>query len=487
MAIVVQEFEIDERIGCIQTDNASNNGTMVKELDELLPQGLPPKSRLFCAGHIINLIAKAILFPQSSGFEKKLSQLGDSARFQLWREERGLIGKIHNIVKYIMRSEQRRLELANIHLKNHNADSSDIEFLDDAMHEEDIVIEEGTNLVKDGGIRWNSTYYMLKRFKMLRNSITLFLTWHKPSRDEKAFNSDLDTLTLSEWDSLDQWLHLLKPLETATRRLEGNGNNTDASSFGALWEVIPNLQHLYLHLKQVQNNIAKEPDSAFKLGVECGIEKLEAYYHKLIFDSDAYILSVCLHPSLRPMWFDRYWSDSPTWIKRAKDVWTAFCQSLPLPPLSDTDSIEEPAYKRRRINESNLDSDEEDKQLYTSLYMTDRRQLGQEDDPERAGVRINREGRDWKKFKVLETGRIEDPLVWWINEQKMHPYRFPGLSVAALNYFCAPAMSAECERVFSRTKRTITEERARLKADTIEATECQKDWLRKRLVTTPSI
>ena len=43
-------------------------------------------------------------------------------------------------------------------------------------------------------------------------------------------------------------------------------------------------------------------------------------------------------------------------------------------------------------------------------------------------------------------------------------------------------MSAECERVFSCAKKTITDEWNRLKPAQIEANECQKDWLKKKLV-----
>lgn len=40
-----------------------------------------------------------------------------------------------------------------------------------------------------------------------------------------------------------------------------------------------------------------------------------------------------------------------------------------------------------------------------------------------------------------------------------------------------PAMSSECERVFSQAKLLITGQRMRLKADLIEATQCFTDVL----------
>jgi hypothetical protein len=39
-------------------------------------------------------------------------------------------------------------------------------------------------------------------------------------------------------------------------------------------------------------------------------------------------------------------------------------------------------------------------------------------------------------------------------------------------------MSAECERVFSDTKLTISPNRNRLQEDIIEATECIVQWIR---------
>jgi hypothetical protein len=39
-----------------------------------------------------------------------------------------------------------------------------------------------------------------------------------------------------------------------------------------------------------------------------------------------------------------------------------------------------------------------------------------------------------------------------------------------------PAMSAEPERLFSGAKLTITDQRACLQLQTIEATECLKSW-----------
>ena len=44
-----------------------------------------------------------------------------------------------------------------------------------------------------------------------------------------------------------------------------------------------------------------------------------------------------------------------------------------------------------------------------------------------------------------------------------------------------PAMSAECERVFSSAAHLVTSIRGRLQDDVIEANECLKMWYRQEL------
>jgi phosphodiesterase/alkaline phosphatase D-like protein len=52
----------------------------------------------------------------------------------------------------------------------------------------------------------------------------------------------------------------------------------------------------------------------------------------------------------------------------------------------------------------------------------------------------------------------------------------------AYDLFSIPAMSAECERVFSYSRKMITDERYSLKVDIIEADQCLKSWLKQQLV-----
>ena len=58
---------------------------------------------------------------------------------------------------------------------------------------------------------------------------------------------------------------------------------------------------------------------------------------------------------------------------------------------------------------------------------------------------------------------------------------YPSLARMAFDILSIPAMSAECERVFSSAKLLITDRRGRLKEDIIEASECSRSWIEAEL------
>ena len=74
---------------------------------------------------------------------------------------------------------------------------------------------------------------------------------------------------------------------------------------------------------------------------------------------------------------------------------------------------------------------------------------------------------------------LENPLGWW---QRVGKLRYPLLYQIALDFLSIPATSCECERAFSRAKRTITMDRNRLSPDTIEALQLQRNWLLRKAI-----
>jgi hypothetical protein len=88
------------------------------------------------------------------------------------------------------------------------------------------------------------------------------------------------------------------------------------------------------------------------------------------------------------------------------------------------------------------------------------------------------QSRDEFETYIRQTPSAVDPLVqfdlieWWWNNQGT----FPTLYQDALDKLAVPAMSAECERVFSSAKKVVTAERNRLSEDIVQACECLKAW-----------
>ena len=105
---VIREYKIEDKIAAFQMDNASNNDTALDALAISIPSVDRKQSRLRCFGYIINLVVRALLFSNNSGaLQDQLGEVGDDNAFKVWREQ-GAIGKLHNIVYYITRSDKRR-------------------------------------------------------------------------------------------------------------------------------------------------------------------------------------------------------------------------------------------------------------------------------------------------------------------------------------------------------------------------------------------
>jgi hypothetical protein len=115
---VFREYKIGSRIGFFVLDNASSNDTCVdlvlRKLYPWMNKKQRRRRRLRCLGHVINLAAQAFLL--GSQPQDTLEQLGLAngrhdfeATAKIWRKQ-GALGRLHNIVKYVRMTPQRRAE-----------------------------------------------------------------------------------------------------------------------------------------------------------------------------------------------------------------------------------------------------------------------------------------------------------------------------------------------------------------------------------------
>lgn len=119
---VIEEYSIGQQIGYFMTDNAQSNDVCIdlvlRQLYPRLTAEQRAARRLRCFGHITNLCARALLLGKGAGkamdeAEANLRRGAFDALEKFWRQ-RGAIGRLHNIVRYIRTTPQRMEEFANI-------------------------------------------------------------------------------------------------------------------------------------------------------------------------------------------------------------------------------------------------------------------------------------------------------------------------------------------------------------------------------------
>lgn len=162
---IIHHWNLQEKIGYFTGDNASNNDTCLDWLSHEFGFDAV-RRRVRCVGHVINLVAKAVLVGTSDTdldvFEQELDTLAKCEQRALlaWRR-RGPVGKLHNIVVFICRSTQRIESFAR--LQNAAMDAG-LQFGDQVY-----------KLVRDNDTRRNSLFAMIERALNVRAAIDDFV------------------------------------------------------------------------------------------------------------------------------------------------------------------------------------------------------------------------------------------------------------------------------------------------------------------------
>lgn len=158
------------------------------------------------------------------------------------------------------------------------------------------------HLIKDNGVRWNSTYYMINRAIKLQAAIKRYCRDWRPAPHER-YDLKGDFLDNEAWEELEHYKELLGPFASATKRIEGNAYT---GTHGALWEVIPTMDYLFKRLQKRANQVTNEPDlftEHYRFCINHGYDKLSEYYTK-IDDSRLYAAALALHPLQKYSYFE---------------------------------------------------------------------------------------------------------------------------------------------------------------------------------------
>ncbi|KAH7461855.1 hypothetical protein FOMA001_g18916 [Fusarium oxysporum f. sp. matthiolae] len=245
---VLDAYGIQDKIGYFTLDNAESNDKAMEVIGgELGFVGSTRRGR--CFGHTLNLSAKALLFGHNvEAFEEQLSGEAalSEAEHTLWRRK-GPVGKLHNLVVDVRRSDQLTYLLRSIQRS---------EF--DLSSDPRIRARQPVDLIIDNDTRWLSQLYMIRRAIILRPFIEQLVLkhrqqWEQDNRSKRTGNLrksarepriclEENQLTVNDWVVLEHLAKLLGFYEDAVKTLEGDGQQRKrkggwVGSYGNVWEA----------------------------------------------------------------------------------------------------------------------------------------------------------------------------------------------------------------------------------------------------------
>ncbi|KJZ68664.1 hypothetical protein HIM_11949 [Hirsutella minnesotensis 3608] len=276
----------------------------------------------------------------------------------LWRRK-GPVGKLHNLVVAVRRSDQLTYLLRSIQRCDFDT-SPDSQFRS----------RNTLDLVADNDTRWLSQLYMIRRALKLRPYIEQLIFKHQQQWEQDNRSKitgrlrgsarmpqiclEENQLSAKDWEVLEHLAKLLGFYEDAVKTLEGDGQARKrkhgwTGSYGNVWEIIQGFEFLLEVLEDYKQLAAELPDAEHLwININLGWEKLNKYYSRLD-ETPIYYASLALHPAFRWGYFENEWKGNPDWINKAKrivrETWEREYRDLPIAMDSSADA---PLPKRPR-------------------------------------------------------------------------------------------------------------------------------------------
>lgn len=452
---LIQEYEITSKIGYFVLDNITSNDTCVDQiLRELRPDLNKKERRLQCVGHIINLAAQAFLFGKDVETFQVEARVARDARLEqreldIWRQK-GSLGKLHNLVKYICYTPQRRERFQAIC----GEDASGQKKLEDLI------------VVCDNATQWDSACAVIEGALELRNYISLFCEeYGKPPHNtlEHESSCHLDILSREDWQILSDSHLILEPFQNLAKRMEGH---VKAGAHGSLWEVFVAIESTLKELRNFKANHTKLTDEGQnKQFILASInnsvmvlEKCRGY----MGDSPAYFAAVITNPSLK---LELFKQKAPGFLYTAqRSVQNLWAKEY----IEITGNLNASAYIPQEPGTSTTDP--------TSVNLSDFEQWitlpdALPDLPQSDSYM------QYLSRQRIPTTQCRDLLEWW----KDNRFAEGHVTKLALDMLSIPAMSAEYERTFSSAEVANNPHLDHLSDEVVEASECLRAWFLRNI------
>ena len=243
-----------------------------------------------------------------------------------------------------------------------------------------------------------------------------------------------DTLTKDDWSELEAIHRFLEIFNETT--LDAEGCCTSLS------KVLQDMDYLLSEFEAAGQD-KSEYSPLIKRMCDDAWKKLKKYYI-MTESTEVYMAALVLDPSIKWTYFEEAWEP---WVADSKKKMSGFWQRLYKPENALVNPL-------HRVNKAGQSGISQYRQRYTLKVSSD----------------------EYEMYCQANLVNIDNrrPIDWWLEEGQQQAY--PNLARMAVNVLSIPAMSDEPERLFSRASATITDERTRLRSDTVEALECLKSW-----------
>ena len=252
---IIQQYDLGKRLGYWMADNDATNDVCLTSIASTFSSIDPVKQRLRCIGHILNLVAQALLMGEGlSAFQRELSGASFDDQFKLWNKQ-GPIGKLHNLAVYINWNDDRRA-----------AFRSAIQDANEKVQDEEQLLT--IHLIADGGIRWNSTFYMIRRALKMRQALEIYCAlWKKAPSSNRDLKEDF--LSEDDWAELQLFHDLLVYIERLTIKLQGQANRPGKEGgYGSIWQSIKAMDYL---LSKLETEKEKFSSTSFPQYYKAGV------------------------------------------------------------------------------------------------------------------------------------------------------------------------------------------------------------------------
>ncbi|KAH7563688.1 Dimerhypothetical proteinTnphypothetical proteinhAT domainhypothetical proteincontaining protein [Bipolaris maydis] len=459
----LRQFNVDsDCIGYFVLDNARNNDAAVDAIARMVGFDASHR-RLRCGPHTINLIDQTLLWGRDyNTYNNSASELTTEDDYMgEWKRD-GPLGVLMAIVNHIKTPRQYEL-FESFQRRAHD------ELPADAPAHNRKILEP----VKPIVTRWNSYYACFERAVQLQAAINAYANHHiNETRKADSWASSRgnqlpivprwmrsDGLTTHDWAVVTEYIDVLRPLKSATKRLEGRDKS---GRFGAIAEVIPVFEYVLNYYEQrvqaydaVDYNAHDEaPEDHLAINTRAAWAKANDYYDKQDL-SPAYYAATILHPCYKT-YCDLSWSaDNPDWLTTNNHGFRALWATY------NTALATTPAITQRPKSFSTDMDDAIDALLNTATASND--------------AVVDDEFDRWKQCEPrVERGTeyANNPTRYWILMRD----RYPRLSRLALDVLSIPASSCECERMFSELGDLLEPRRRGMQPQLLAAIQCVRRW-----------